>query len=59
MLNANFFGILTFIIMINTTPERLQASNFFICQYFSFYEQLKFRGAQLMWAQAIDTVIKL
>ena len=37
-------GILTFISMINTTSERLQARHFFICQYFSFYEQLKFRA---------------
>ena len=36
-------GILTFISMINTTSERLKARHFFICQYFSFYEQLKFR----------------
>ena len=42
-------GILTFISMINTTTERLKARNFFICQYFSFYEQLKFH-AQLSWA---------
>ena len=41
-------GILTFISMINTTPERLKARNFFICQYFSFYEQFKF-FAQLSW----------
>ena len=34
-------GILTFISMINTTSERLKARNFFICRYFSFYEQLK------------------
>ena len=40
-------GILTFISMINTTPERLKAINFFICRYFSFYEQLKFH-AQLI-----------
>ena len=33
-------GILTFISMINTTSERLKARNFFICRYFSFYEQL-------------------
>ena len=33
---------------INTTSERLKAINFFICRYFSFYEQLKFR-AQLSW----------
>ena len=32
-------GILTYISGINTTSERLKASNF----YFSFYEQLKFR----------------
>ena len=42
-------GILTFISMINTTSERLKERNFFICQYFSFYEQLK-RCAQLIWA---------
>ena len=35
-------GILTFISMINTTSKRLKARNFFICQYFSFYEQFKF-----------------
>ena len=35
-------GILTFMSRINTTYERLKAKNFFICQYFSFYEQLKF-----------------
>ena len=35
-------GILTFISMINTSSERLKARNFFICQYFSVYEQLKF-----------------
>ena len=27
-------GILTFISMINTTPERLKARNFFVCRYF-------------------------
>ena len=37
-------GVLTFISMINTTSERLTARNFFICQYFSFYEQLKSRA---------------
>ena len=37
-------GILTFISKINTTSERLKARNFLICQYFSFYEQLKFRA---------------
>ena len=37
-------GILTFISMINTTSERLKARNFFICRYFNFYEQLKFRA---------------
>ena len=36
--------ILTFISMINTTLERLKARNFFICWYFSFYEQLKFHA---------------
>ena len=39
-------GILTFISMINTTSERPKARNFFICLYFSFYEQLKL-SAQL------------
>ena len=33
---------------INTTAERLEARNFFICRYLSFYEQLKF-SAQLSW----------
>ena len=36
-------GILTFISMINTS-ERFKANNFIICQYFSFYEQLKFHA---------------
>ena len=36
--------ILTFISMINTTSERLQARNCVICWYFSVYEQLKFRA---------------
>ena len=35
---------LTFIGMINTTSERLKARHFYICRYFSFYEQLKFRA---------------
>ena len=39
-------GISTFINMINTTSERLKAKHFYICRYFSFYEQLKF-GALL------------
>ena len=34
-------GILTFISMINTTSERFKVRHFFICRYFSFYEQLK------------------
>ena len=42
-------GILTFISMINTALERLKARNFFICRYFSFYEQLKCH-VQLSWA---------
>ena len=42
-------GILKFISLINTTFERLQARNFFICRYFSVYDRLKFR-AQLSWA---------
>ena len=42
-------SILTVISMINTTSERLKARNFFICHYFSFYEQLKF-PAQLSLA---------
>ena len=37
-------GILTFKSMINTTSERLNKRKFLICQYFSFYEQLKFRA---------------
>ena len=43
-------GILTFICMTNTTSERFKAINFFICWYFSFYGQFKFR-AQLSWIQ--------
>ena len=42
-------GIITFISMINTISERHKASNVFICQYFSFNEQLKF-SAQLSLA---------
>ena len=30
--------------MINTTYERPKARNFYICRYFCFYEQLKFRA---------------
>ena len=37
-------GILTLISMINTTSERLKPRNFFICQYFSLYQQLEFRA---------------
>ena len=37
-------GILTFLSLIDTASERLIARNFFICRYFSFYEQLKFRA---------------
>ena len=37
-------GILSFISKINTTSQRLSAVNLFICRYFSFYEQLKFRA---------------
>ena len=33
-------GILTFISMICTTSERLKARYFYICWYFSFYEQV-------------------
>ena len=35
---------LTFICMINTTCKEFKARNFFICCYFSFYEQLKFHA---------------
>ena len=41
-----YVGILVFISMINTASERLKARYFFICGYFSLYEQLKF-DAQL------------
>ena len=37
-------GILTFISIINTTSERLKARHLFICRYYSFSEQLKFRA---------------
>ena len=43
LINAKMPTI-TFISMINTLSERLKASNFFICRYFSFYERLKFRA---------------
>ena len=46
---STIVGILAFISMINTTSESLKARNFFICQYFSFYEQLKV-CIQLSWA---------
>ena len=42
ILLINVVGILTFISMINTLSEILKARNFFICRYFSFYEQLNF-----------------
>ena len=42
-------GILTFMSMINTTFNSLKARKVFICQHFSFYEQLQFH-AQLRWA---------
>ena len=35
-------GILAFISMMNRTYERLKARNFFLCHYFSCYEQLIF-----------------
>ena len=47
-------GILTFMSRINTTSERLKARNFFICLYFSFYEQLKF-CAQLEYEKSFIT----
>ena len=37
-------GILTFISMINTTSERLNARNVLICRYFIFYGHLKFHA---------------
>ena len=37
-------GILGFMSMIDAVSERLKAINFFICRYFSFYEQLKFHA---------------
>ena len=50
-------GILTFISIINTTSEILQPRNSFICQYFSFYEQLKFH-AQLSSCVSTKKVLK-
>ena len=35
-------GILTFISIINTASEKLNARKAFVFQYLSFYEQLKF-----------------
>ena len=37
-------GSLTFIRMINTSSDSLKASEVFIFQHFSFYEQLKFHA---------------
>ena len=37
-------GTLTFISMINTTPQSLKARNVFICRYVSVYEWLKYRA---------------
>ena len=37
-------GNLTFISMVNATSERLKARQVFVCRYFSFSEQLKFRA---------------
>ena len=37
-------GVLTLISMIHTTTERLEAKQFFVCRYFSVYEQLKLRA---------------
>ena len=45
LINVNmptFVGILKCISMIDTTSESLKARNFFVCWYFSSYEQLKF-----------------
>ena len=42
--NANNRWHLKFICMINATSERIKERNFFICRYFRFYEQLKFRA---------------
>ena len=47
-------GILTFISMINITSERLKAKNYFICQYFSFYEHsvdLSMKKVLLPWGK--------
>ena len=44
LFNNVIVGILIFISMINRTSEGLKERNFFICRYFSFYEQLKFRA---------------
>ena len=52
-LSTIIFCISTFIKMINTTSERLKAKNFFLCRYFSIYEQLKFR-AQLFYKPGIS-----
>ena len=37
-------GILTFISMMNTASESLEARKAFIFQHFSFFEQLKFHA---------------
>ena len=41
---ATIVGISAFMCRINTTSERLNPINFFICRYFIFYAQLKFQA---------------
>ena len=36
-------NVLSLISMIHAESERLKTSQFFICRYYSFYQQLKFR----------------
>ena len=49
-------GILTLISKINTTSERHKASDFFLCRYFSFYKQLKFRAQLTLSFKTSGTV---
>ena len=57
----NIVDILTFICMINTTPVRLEARNFFICRYFGFYEQLNcvlswVKHKKVLWDPYTDNI---
>ena len=49
-------GILTFISMINTTPESLKARKVYNFQYFRCYEQFKFVFSELSMKKSFITL---